>query len=238
MHYFDMVLSVLSLTILEIILGIDNLIFLAILTEKLPPADRKRARYWGLCFALITRLILLASAVWMMRLTKPLIMWHDVAFSVRDVFLIVGGLFLIVKASQEIHLECAANKAMAIRKETHLLHTFWGVVVQVALMDIIFSLDSVLTAVGLTAHFVVMVIAICIAMLIMLFASAVVSAFIERHPSIKMLALSFLMMIGTVLLADGFAFHIPRGYVYFSMGFSMGVEMLNVISAKRRSRHK
>lgn len=237
MHYIDITLSVVSLTMLEIILGIDNLVFLAILTEKLPQANRKRARYWGLSFAWVSRLVLLASAVWIVRLTHPLLTWQSLAFSVRDVFLIVGGLFLLVKASQEIHFECVKNKKQAMRKGLHILHSFWGVVFQVVCMDMIFSIDSVLTAVGLTSNFWVMAVAITISILIMIFASQAVSGFIERHPSIKMLALSFLMLIGTVLIADGFSFHIPRGYVYFSMGFSISVEMLNLLRSKLGDKH-
>lgn len=234
MNYFDIVLSVISLTLLEIILGIDNLVFLTILTEKLPPSSRKRARYWGLTFAWVTRLLLLASAVWIVHLKTPVITWHNLAFSARDLFLIGGGLFLMMKATQEIHLECAENKAREARKGLHILNTFWGVVAQVAVMDIIFSLDSVLTAVGLTPHFWVMAIAISIAIFIMIFASQAVGKFIEHHPSIKMLALSFLLLIATVLIADGLSFHIPRGYIYFSMGFSLAVEMLNFLRFKRK----
>ncbi len=236
MSYFDIGLSVVSLTILEIILGIDNLVFLTILTEKLPPAVRKKARYWGLSFAWITRLLLLASAVWIIHLKTPLIVWQGISLSVRDLFLIVGGLFLMTKATQEIHLECAEDKERETRKTLSILTTFWGVVIQVAVMDIIFSLDSVLTAIGLTPHFWIMALAISIAILIMIFASHVVSKFIEQHPSIKMLALSFLVLIGMVLVADGFSFHIPRGYIYFSMGFSLGVEALNLFRSKRRRR--
>lgn len=234
MSYFDIGLSVISLTILEIILGIDNLVFLTILTEKLPPSVRKKARYWGLSFAWITRLLLLASAVWIIHLKTPVISWQGISLSVRDLFLIVGGLFLMTKATQEIHLECAENKEKEARKTLSILTTFWGVVIQVAVMDIIFSLDSVLTAIGLTPHFWIMALAISIAILIMIFASHAVSKFIEQHPSIKMLALSFLVLIGMVLIADGFSFHIPRGYIYFSMGFSLGVEMLNLFRSKRR----
>lgn len=232
MSYFDLLISVISLTVLEIILGIDNLVFLTILTEKLPIANRKKARYWGLSFAWITRLMLLASAVWIAHFKTPLFTWHEVSFSLRDVFFVLGGLFLMTKATQEIHLECAKNKLQETRKSLHILSTFWGVVVQVAIMDIIFSLDSVLTAVGLSSHFGVMTTAITIAIFIMIFASQLVGQFIEKHPSLKMLALSFLVLIGTVLVADGFSFHIPRGYIYFSMGFSIGVEMLNIARRK------
>lgn len=236
MEILDISLSLLALIILEIVLGIDNLVFLSILTEKLPREQRKRARRWGLTFAWVTRLMLLASAVLLVKLTKPLFAIADYSFSGRDLFLFAGGAFLIVKATQEIHDE--VNGEEAVRGEFGApLATFRGVVIQVALMDIIFSLDSVLTAVGLTNRFWVMAIAITCAILIMIYASEPVSKFIEKYPSIKMLALSFLILIGTVLIADSFSFHVPRGYIYFAMGFSLAVESLNLISRRRKRKN-
>ena len=236
MAYIDVFFSIIALIILEIILGIDNLVFLSILTEKLPREERKRARQWGLTFAWVTRLMLLASAVWMAKLTKPLLMIGHFSFSVRDIFLFAGGAFLIYKATQEIHYEVDETKV-----EQHTTHgaaaTIRGVVIQIGLMDIIFSLDSVLTAIGLTDNFTVMAVAITCAILVMVYASGPVGEFIEKHPSIKMLALSFLILIGTLLVADSFAFHVPRGYLYFAMGFSLGVESLNLLrQAKRRQK--
>ncbi len=239
MEWLNLFSSLLALIVLEIVLGIDNLVFLAILTEKLPRASRKRARRWGLTFAWVTRLLLLASAVWLVRLTTPLITFSDFSFSARDIFLLIGGTFLIAKATQEIHHEVEPELAEeTTEKLAAPLASFQGVVLQVGLMDIIFSLDSVLTAVGLTPHFWVMATAITIAIIIMIWASEPVSAFIEKHPTVKMLALSFLILIGMILVADGFAFHVPRGYIYFAMGFSLGVEALNTLKRSRRKRRQ
>lgn len=237
MEWLDIVLSLVALIVLEIILGIDNLVFLSILTEKLPREQRKKARRWGLTFAWITRLMLLASAVLLVQLTTPFITIVGVSFSIRELFLFAGGGFLIAKATQEIHGE--VGDAIERRHEFGApLAQFRSVVVQVALMDVVFSLDSVLTAIGLTNRYWIMAAAITCAILVMIYASEAVSQFIEKYPSIKMLALSFLMLIGTVLVADGFSFHIPRGYIYFAMGFSLSVESLNLIKRSRRKRRK
>lgn len=237
MDLVDIVLSLLTLTILEIVLGIDNLVFLSILTEKLPKEQRRSARRWGLTFAWVTRLMLLASAVWLAKLTKPFISFADFSFSVRDVFLFAGGAFLIAKATQEIHGEVGEDRIDVVATGSKKL-TFNWVVMQVALMDIVFSLDSVLTAIGLTSRFWVMAAAITIAIGVMLYASEPVSQFIDKHPTVKMLALSFLILIGMVLVADSFSFHIPRGYIYFAMGFSMSVEGLNLVKRSRQRRKK
>ncbi len=234
MDILDLVVSLCALIILEIVLGIDNLIFLSILTEKLPKEQRKTARRWGLSFAWMTRLVLLASAVAIAGLTHPIFTFHSFSFSWRDLFLFVGGLFLITKATQEIHDEMGESEE-AVIKNYKRSSTFRGTVIQIGLMDIIFSLDSVLTAIGLTSNFWVMAVAISIAILVMIYASEPVSAFIDKHPTIKMLALSFLILIGMILVADSFSFHIPRAYVYFAMSFSLGVEMLNLL---RHARHK
>lgn len=234
MEFLDIILSLIALTILEIVLGIDNLVFLSILTEKLPREQRKKARRWGLMFAWVTRLLLLASAVWLAKLTTPLFSIADFSFSGRDLFLFAGGAFLIAKATQEIHYEVGEDDVEELASSGKSM-TFKGVVLQVGLMDVIFSLDSVLTAVGLTNRFWVMAAAITCAILVMVYASEPVSRFIDKHPTVKMLALSFLILIGMVLVADSFSFHVPRGYVYFAMGFSLSVEMLNLL---RRSRHR
>ena len=239
MEWINGVFSLLALIILEIILGIDNLVFLSILTERLPKTDRKRARRWGLAFAWLTRLALLASAVWLVKLTQPFLTLYAFSLSIRDVFLLIGGAFLIMKATQEIHREMEGFDEPKISPKTDTASMkFKRVVIQVAIMDIIFSLDSVLTAIGLTNQFWIMALAISIAIVVMIWASEPVSMFIEKHPTIKMLALSFLILIGTVLVADGLAFHVPRAYIYFAMGFSLGVESLNLIRQKKYNRKK
>ena len=230
MELLDIILSILALIVLEIVLGIDNLVFLSILTEKLPREQRKKARQWGLTFAWMTRLLLLASAVWIVKLTKPLFIINDLAFSVRDIFLFAGGAFLIVKATQEIHDEVGDDVKMHDIQLKRV--TFQRIVIQIALMDVIFSLDSVLTAIGLTQNFIVMAVAITCAILVMVYASEPVGLFID--PTVKMLALSFLILIGTLLVADSFSFHVPRGYLYFAMSFSLGVELLNLLKRARR----
>lgn len=239
MEYIDILASLIALVILEIVLGIDNLVILSILTEKLPSNQRKKARRWGLTFSWVTRLLLLSLAVHMIQLTKPLFIIRELSFSARDIFLILGGAFLIWKATDEIHQDVVEDSlASAKKKMTSFKDTFKIVILQVALLDIVFSLDSVLTAVGLTSRFWVMAFAITCAILIMIFASEIVSAFIKKHPTIKMLALSYLILIGMVLVADGFSFYIPRGYVYFAMGFSLAVESLNLIKRSRKSGKK
>ena len=235
MELLDIFLSLAALIVLEIVLGIDNLVFLAILTEKLPKEQRTSARRWGLMFAWVTRLALLASAVWLAKLTRPLISFGSMSFSARDVFLFVGGAFLIAKATQEIHHEVDERENEGSDTKTRTI-TFKGVIMQVALMDIIFSLDCVLTAIGLTTRFWVMAAAITCAIFVMIYASEPVSHFIDKHPTIKMLALSFLILIGMMLIADSFAFHIPRGYVYFAMGFSLSVEGLNYLKHSKKKR--
>lgn len=182
------------------------------------------------------RLILLALAVDLIKLTKPLLTVADMSFSARDFFLMGGGAFLIWKATEEIHQDVTEEFVVTDEKNVTFKATFRAVIFQIALMDIIFSLDSVLTAVGLTSYFWVMAVAITCAILIMIFASEAVSAFIKEHPTIKMLALSYLILIGMVLVADGFSFHIPRGYIYFAMGFSLGVESLNLLKHSRKKR--
>lgn len=237
MEFLDLVLSLLALIALEIILGIDNLVFLSILVEKLPKHQRKRARRWGLSLAWITRLILLAAAFFIVHLTKPIISWQNFHFSFRDLFLLVGGAFLIIKATQEIHAEVSLDDQL-IEDKSVIAPRFKAIVIQVALMDIVFSIDSVITAIGLTNQFFVMATAITSAILVMLYASEPVGIFIEKHPSIKMLALSFLILIGTVLLADGFGFYVPRGMIYFAMGFSLSVELLNLMKHSRREKRR
>lgn len=232
--FFDITLSLITLTILEVVLGIDNLVFLAIISQRLPKKQQKKARQIGLTLAWVTRLLLLASAVWLTRLTTPLFTIFNNAISGRDLFLFGGGLFLLTKATQEIHAELEPVNGL----DTGFVQTsrFGVVVAQIALLDVIFSLDSVLTAIGLTDRFWLMAVAITIAIIAMLCASEKLSHFIERHPTIKMLALSFLILIGMVLVADSFEFHVPRGYIYFAMGFSLFIEFLNTLKRKREKK--
>jgi len=218
-------LGLLTLTVLEIVLGIDNIIFISILAGKLPTAQQGRARRVGLAGAMVTRIALLAALAWIIRLTAPLFHLLGHAFSGRDLILIGGGLFLLAKSTREIHegLEGDADHAGA-RART----TFGAVVGQIVLLDIVFSLDSVITAVGMARHLPVMIAAVVLAVGVMMFAAAPISDFVHRHPTVKMLALSFLLMIGVSLIADGLGQHIAKAYIYFAMGFSVFVEMLNI----------
>lgn len=219
-------IALLTLASLEIVLGIDNIIFISILAGKLPPAQREKARIGGLAVAMVSRIALLLSLTWVMRLTTPLfgVMGQDI--SGRDLILIVGGLFLLGKSTHEIHdrLEGEEEHAGSGRRRA----TLGGVLVQILALDIIFSLDSVVTAVGMVEEVAIMIIAIIIAVLVMMAFSGIVSAFIHRHPTIKILALSFLLLIGVTLVAEGLGQHISKGYIYFAMAFSVFVEMLNL----------
>lgn len=219
-------MAFLTLTALEIVLGIDNIIFIAILVNRLPEHLREKARFFGLSLAMITRILLLLSLAWIMRLTEPLFTVLGQEISGRDVILLGGGLFLIWKSTMEIHesLEGADGE----EREARGSPTFFATLIQIALIDIVFSFDSVITAVGLVNQIPVMVAAIVAAVGVMMFAAGPISDFVDRHPSIKMLALSFLVVIGVVLLAEGFDVHVPKGYIYFAMAFSVLVEMLNI----------
>lgn len=230
----DIWLSLATLTALEVVLGIDNLVMIAILAGKLPPERQSAARKVGLAVALITRLLLLFTLSWLAGLTAPLFSVFGHGISWRDIVLLVGGAFLIAKATHEIY-------ALTEIHETHTGPTrvhaaFTAVVIQIALLDLVFSFDSVITAVGMAQHIEVMVAAIVIAMAVMLLASDVTSRFIMRNPSVKMLALSFLILIGTMLVADGMGFHVPKGYLYFAMAFALLVEVLNMAVRRRKTR--
>jgi predicted tellurium resistance membrane protein TerC len=218
-------LGLLTLTVLEIVLGIDNIIFISILAGKLPAHQQARARRVGLLGAMITRIALLAAIAWIIRLTAPLFTLLGQAFSGRDLILIGGGLFLLFKSTREIHdgLEGDAGHANPAARAT-----FAAVVGQIMVLDLVFSLDSVITAVGMARHLAVMITAVVLAVGVMLFAAAPISDFVHRHPTVKMLALSFLLMIGVSLIADGLGQHIAKGYIYFAMGFSIFVELLNI----------
>ncbi len=226
-------ISLATLTLLEIVLGIDNIIFISILTDRLPVEQRKRARFIGLAVAMISRILLLLSLSAMMRLTTPLFSVLGLDVSGRDLILLIGGLFLLYKATREIHemVEGDSNHERAVAAAK-----FGQVILQIMVLDIVFSLDSVITAVGMADHIAVMVTAVVLAVMVMMWAANPVADFVENHPTVKMLALSFLLLIGVVLLADGLGFHVPKGYIYFAIAFSMLVEMLNLQAAKRRNR--
>ena len=219
-------LALATLTALEIVLGIDNIIFISILTGKLPEQQRPKAQKIGLALAMITRLLLLFSLTWIMKLTKPFffILGHGV--SGRDLILLVGGLFLLAKSTMEIHDKLEGEEHHVSGGKSGA--TFRSVVIQIMMLDIVFSLDSVITAVGMASQLGVMVTAVVISVGVMLFFAGSVSAFVDRHPTVKVLALSFLMLIGVSLVADGMSFHIPKGYIYFAMAFSVMVEMINL----------
>jgi predicted tellurium resistance membrane protein TerC len=219
-------LALVTLTALEIVLGIDNIIFISILAGKLPAAQQARARTLGLALAMGTRVLLLVSLTWIMRLTAPLFSLFGQEISGRDLILGLGGLFLIWKSVYEIHerLEGPAEHSDGSRAAV----TFGGVLAQIAVLDIVFSLDSVITAVGMANQIAIMITAVVLAVAFMMFAAGPVSAFVERHPTVKMLALSFLLLIGVTLIAESLDQHIPKGYIYFAMAFSVLVEMLNL----------
>ncbi|MCE9573128.1 MAG: TerC family protein [Deltaproteobacteria bacterium] len=224
-------LSLATLTALEIVLGVDNIIFIAILAGRLPPELRDRARRLGLLGAFVSRLGLLATISWIVKLDRPLFEVGGTAFSGKALILLAGGAFLLYKATKEIHhkLEAADAEVGAVAAAT----TFARVIAQIMLLDMVFSIDSVITAVGMTEHVAVMVAANVIALGVMLVLGRAISQFVERHPSVKVLALSFLLMIGLVLVAEGFGVHIPKGYVYGAMGFSVFVEFLNLRTTRR-----
>ena len=219
--------GLLTLVSLEIVLGIDNVIFISILSGKLPEEQQARARQTGIAMAVISRILLLLSLSWIIRLTKPLfeIPWVEHEVSGRDLILILGGLFLIAKATHEIHAKLEGAEEGTVERTPA---SFVSVIVQIMLLDIVFSLDSVITAVGMVDEIMVMVIAVLIAAGVMLLAAGPISRFVHRHPTLKMLALSFLLLIGLTLLVEGFHRHIPKGYIYAAMGFSVLVEMLNL----------
>jgi len=217
--------ALLTLTVLEIVLGIDNVIFISILAGKLPTAQQKKARTIGLAGAMIMRILLLLSLAWIVKLTAPLFTVVGVEISGRDLILLVGGLFLMGKATHEVHDKLEGPEGEKVVKGAPKLAS---VIVQIMLLDIVFSLDSVITAVGMAQQLAVMITAVVISVGIMFFAAGPISAFVDRHPTVKMLALSFLLLIGMALVAEGLDFHIPKGYIYFAMGFSVFVEVLNI----------
>ena len=218
-------LALVTLTFLEIVLGVDNVIFISILSGKLPPADQPRARRAGLLGAMLMRIALLLSIAWVVRLTTPLVSIGSRGISGRDLILIGGGLFLLAKATLEIHerLEGAEHE-----RKTRAAPSFWSVIAQIMVLDIVFSLDSVITAVGMANDISIMIAAVLLSVAIMMFSAEPVSRFVSRHPTVKVLALSFLLLIGVSLVGEGLGMHIPKGYIYFAMGFSVFVEMINL----------
>jgi len=230
----DIWLSLVTLTVLEIVLGIDNLVFIAILADRLPEPRRPAACKAGLALALVTRVALLLAITWIIGLTKPLFMLWGEEFSWRDIILIAGGLFLIAKGTSEMHANIEGEPGDAAPKRGAKSAAFALVVVQIGVMDIVFSIDSVVTAVGMAEHVEVMVAAIVLAVAVMLVAADPVSGFVSRHPTVKMLALSFLLLVGVTLVADGLGFHIPKGYVYFAVAYAILVEALNMVARRKR----
>jgi predicted tellurium resistance membrane protein TerC len=214
-----------TLTVLELVLGIDNIVFISILAGKLPPAQQQRARTLGLGLAMLMRIALLFSLSWLIRLTAPLVTVLGQAISGRDLILLGGGLFLLGKSTYEIHEKLEGEEGHA---SARVAPAFLGVLIQILLLDIVFSLDSVITAVGMTDKFGVMIAAVVVAVVCMMGFAGPISRFVERHPTVKMLALSFLLLIGVTLIAEGLDRHIPKGYIYFAMAFSVFVEMLNL----------
>ena len=224
--------ALLTLTALEIVLGIDNVIFISVIVSRIPPEQAKRARQIGLLLALVFRIILLSVLVWLIGLTEPVIAVKNVALSWRDIILIGGGAFLIAKATHEIHAEVEAAHGEADAQPN--ASAFFWVIMQIIVIDIVFSLDSIITAIGMAKDIEIMVAAVIIACAVMYISSGPVAKFVADHPTTKMLALAFLVLIGVALVADGFQFHIPRGYIYFAILFAAAVEVFNVLAGRNR----
>jgi len=240
----DSAIALLTLVVMEVVLGIDNIVFLSILVAKLPEAQRAKARFIGLAVAMLARIVLLLSISWLMTLTKPLFevgpFWFlEAAHAVtgKDIVLFLGGLFLLYKATVEIHHKIDEKESAAGETPAESRHiraaSFAGIIFQIVMIDIVFSLDSVITAVGMADHIEIMIVAVVFAVVVMMLMAGAISRFIERHPTIKMLALAFLMLIGVMLVADGLGQHIPRGYIYSAMVFSILVEMLNMKASRK-----
>src|SRR5256714_14077025 len=224
-----------TLTALEIVLGVDNIVFISVLVSRCSPRDAKRARRIGLSLAFVFRIILLLGLTWLMRLTYPVVALFDRDFSWHDIILIAGGLFLIAKATHEIHAEVEGEENEGSEAKSH--SAFSMIVAQIVIVDLVFSIDSIVTAIGMAQDIEIMIAAVVIAMIVMYVASGPIAHFIAEHPTTKMLALAFLVMIGLALVADGLAFHIPRGYIYASMAFAGAVEVFNVLARRNRVRN-
>jgi len=230
-------MAFLTLTVMEIVLGIDNIVFISVIVSRLPEAEAKRARQIGLALALIFRILMLLALTWLLGLSTPVFTVFDHPVSWRDIILAVGGLFLLYKATAEMHAEVEGetHEEAAARGKSH---SFNWIISQIILIDIVFSVDSILTAIGMADHVEVMIAAVIIAVIVMYLASGAIADFIKAHPTVKMLALSFLLLIGVSLVADGLGFHIPRAYIYFAMAFSAFVEIINIRVRKRRQSPK
>jgi predicted tellurium resistance membrane protein TerC len=228
--------ALVTLTVLEIVLGIDNLVFISVLTSRCEPKDALRARQIGLSLAFVFRIALLASLTWLIRLREPVVTLFGTGISWRDIILIGGGAFLIAKATHEIHREVEGGSEEAGGPGARKTGFTW-IVVQLVMVDLVFSVDSIITAIGMTEDLPIMIAAVVIAMIVMYLAAGPVGAFIAQHPTTKMLALSFLLLIGVALIADGFDFHIPRGYIYTAMAFAGAVEFFNVLAGRNRRRN-
>jgi predicted tellurium resistance membrane protein TerC len=226
--------ALLTLTVLEIVLGIDNVIFLSVVVSRIPPAQAKRARQIGLALALLFRVLLLSLLVWLTGLTQDVLTLRGMDFSWRDIILMGGGLFLIAKATHEIHAEVEAREEA--RDDAAEGRAFFWVILQIIVIDMVFSLDSIITAIGMAQDLEIMIAAVVIACLVMYVSSGPVARFVAEHPTTKMLALAFLVLIGVALVADGFKFHIPRGYIYFAILFSAAVEFFNVLARRNRKK--
>jgi predicted tellurium resistance membrane protein TerC len=224
--------SFLALSAMEIVLGIDNVVFISVMVSRLPRTQQLTARRVGLLLALVFRVIMLAFIAWFIHMTTPVFTVGEYAFSWRDLVLLAGGLFLLVKGTREIHEGIEGEEEEEGGRP--VAGSLSSAIVQIAIIDLVFSVDSIITAVGMADHVEVMIAAVMVAIAVMYFASGPVAAFIERHPTTKMLALSFLLLIGAALVADAFHFHIPRGYIYFAMAFSAGVEVINVVASRNR----
>lgn len=230
-------IALLTLCVLEIVLGIDNIVFISILVDKLPEAKRPRARFLGLSLAMGMRVLLLLCITWVMGLTEPIFALLGREISGKDLILLLGGLFLLFKSTREMHHKLEGDPEGEMQAKA--VHSLGAILVQIALLDLVFSLDSVITAVGMAEHIMVMVIAVIVAVGFMMVFAGTVSDFVSRHPTVKMLALAFLLLIGTSLVAEGLHFHIPKGYVYFAMAFSVFVETLNIrVKKKNQARRK
>jgi predicted tellurium resistance membrane protein TerC len=228
--------ALLTLTALEIVLGIDNVIFLSVIVSRIPEPQAKRARQIGLALALLFRILLLSLLVWLIGLTEAVLSFRGLAFSWRDIILIGGGLFLIAKATHEIHGEVEGSEDGGERQGG--ASAFFWVIAQIIVIDMVFSLDSIITAIGMSQDLIIMITAVVIACVIMYVSSGPVARFVAEHPTTKMLALAFLVLIGVALVADGFGFHIPRGYIYFAIAFSAAVELFNVMARRNRKSNR
>lgn len=229
----ELALAFLTLTFLEIVLGVDNIIFISILTNKLDASIRPRARFLGIALALVFRIIMLISITWIMHFKEPLFAVLDHAVSGRDLILFAGGFFLLFKSTKEIYELMETKEGINNGKDVNVAKQFAGIIVQIALLDIVFSFDSILTAIGMTQNLPIMVAAIVVSMVVMLLFSGRIAGVIEKHPSLQVLALAFLILIGVMLIADASGYHVPKSYIYVAIGFSLGVEGLNIRAKKR-----